>query len=121
LLHLLACLNWLAKRTTRQLRLGPDQHWLDLRVPETRAVLRTIFAPALLHLGLPDLDVSAVYGPSRTLTQAIGRWAYEARRSEPPASVRCTPPGRTGSTSLPATPGSCEGCCSRSFSGFVCV
>jgi hypothetical protein len=70
-------LNWLAKRATRRLLIGPDQRWLDLRAPETRAVLRVSFAPLLLQLGLPDLDVSAVYGPSRALTQAIGRWAYE--------------------------------------------
>ena len=71
-------LNWLAKRATRRLRLGPDQRWLDLRAPETRAALRALLAPTLLRLGLPDLDVGAVYGPSRALTQAIARWAYEA-------------------------------------------
>ncbi|HEX5502460.1 MAG TPA: RES family NAD+ phosphorylase [Thermomicrobiales bacterium] len=71
-------LNWLAKRATRRLRLGSDQRWLDLRAPETRAVLRAILAPTLQRLGLPDLDVGAVYGPSRAFTQVIARWAYEA-------------------------------------------
>ncbi len=31
----------------------------------------------LQTLGLPDLDLSSVLGPERTLTRTIARWAYE--------------------------------------------
>jgi hypothetical protein len=69
--------SWLTARLMGRLRLGPGQRWLDLRAPETREALRADLAPTLLRLGLPDLDVGAVHGPSRDLTRAIARWAYE--------------------------------------------
>jgi hypothetical protein len=57
--------------------LGSGQRWLDLRAFETREVLRVELAPKLVELGLGDLDVSGMRGPSRELTQAIARFAYE--------------------------------------------
>ena len=42
----------------------------------TREALRGELAEQLVQLGLSDLDVSAVRGPHRELTQTIARWAY---------------------------------------------
>ena len=60
-----------------RLTLRPRQRWLDLRALETREDLRATFAPLLQDLGLQDFDVSTALGPTRRLTQAIARWAYE--------------------------------------------
>jgi hypothetical protein len=69
--------DWHLKRCLGRFHLLPGQRWLDLRAFETREALRAQFADAVIRLGLPDLDVSGVRGPSRALTQAIARWAYE--------------------------------------------
>ena len=50
--------------------------FLDLRALPTPVILRDVFAALLVDLGLGDLDVSGVCGPSRKLPQAIGAWAY---------------------------------------------
>lgn len=50
---------------------------MDLRVVETREILRAAFAPSVLAAGLSDLDGSAIRGPQRPLTQAIAAWAYD--------------------------------------------
>jgi hypothetical protein len=59
------------------LELAGSPPLLDLRVAATYQGLRTALAPTLVQLGLPDLDVSSARGPSRALTQAIARWAYD--------------------------------------------
>ena len=69
--------GWYHRRAVIRLRLAPGQRWFDLRAPQTREVLRREFAPTLLELGFTDLDLSAVVGPSRQLTQTIARWAHE--------------------------------------------
>ena len=69
--------DWARKRCVRAFRLLPRQRWLDLRAFETREALRVELAPKLVELGLEDLDVSGVRGPSRELTQALARLAYE--------------------------------------------
>lgn len=69
--------HWYQRRAVARLRLVPGQRWLDLRAPETREALRAELATTLLTLGLSDLDLGRVLGPSRTLTQALARWAYE--------------------------------------------
>lgn len=43
----------------------------------TLIILRDVFAALLVDLGMGDLDISGVRGPSRRLTQAIGAWAYD--------------------------------------------
>jgi len=70
--------SWRKMRCVGRLRLLPEQSWLDLRTMETAEVLRVEFALRLHQLGLADLDVSGLRGPSRALTRAIGRWAYDA-------------------------------------------
>lgn len=69
--------DWYEKRGIAEFRLLPGQRWLELRAPETREELRTELAQTLLVLGLSDLDLSRVAGPTRSLTQAIARWAYD--------------------------------------------
>ena len=68
--------DWVRKRSLGAFRARPGQHWLDLRAFSTREALRGELAEQLAQLGLSDLDVSAVRGPQRELTQAIARWAY---------------------------------------------
>jgi hypothetical protein len=50
---------------------------LDLRATETCEFLRQELAPVLVRLGLSDFDVSGARRPSRALTQAIARWAFD--------------------------------------------
>ncbi|MBI4493874.1 MAG: RES family NAD+ phosphorylase [Chloroflexi bacterium] len=69
--------SWYQRRAVARLRLSAGQRWLDLRATETRQALRGELATTLLSLGFSDLDVSGVFGPQRTLTQTIARWAYE--------------------------------------------
>lgn len=68
---------WHLKRGVGRIRVLPGQRWLDLRAPETRETLRNELAGTLLELGLSDLDLSGVTGPTRALTQVIARWTYE--------------------------------------------
>lgn len=69
--------DWNQRRLVGRFRLAERQRWLDLRSPRTCELLRVELAEVLIHLGLDDLDVSGVRGPSRALTQAIARWAFE--------------------------------------------
>lgn len=69
--------DWHRQRAIVQFRIGQRQRWLDLRAAATYQALRVELAATILRLGLPDLDVSGVRGPSRELTQAIARWVYE--------------------------------------------
>lgn len=69
--------HWYRRRGIGALRLGAHQRWLDLRAPATRETLRVEKARTLLDLGLSDLDLAGVIGPTRSLTQGIARWAYE--------------------------------------------
>ncbi len=69
--------DWHRRRAVGTLTLGSGQRWLDLRAGATYQALRVALADTIRRLGLRDLDVSGVRGPSRALTQAIARWAFE--------------------------------------------
>jgi hypothetical protein len=69
--------HWYQRHAVARLRLTSGQRWLDLRAPATRETLRNELAATLLALEFADLDLSRVLGPSRALTQAIARWAYD--------------------------------------------
>lgn len=69
--------DWQRLRMVGTLHVAPGQRWLDLRAGPTYQALRVELAETVRRLGLPDLDVSGVRGPSRELTQAIARWAFE--------------------------------------------
>jgi len=49
----------------------------DIFAVETIQRLREGLAPMAVSLGLPDVDVSALTGPERVLTQEIARYIYE--------------------------------------------
>ena len=69
--------HWHQRQAVVRLRVLPGQRWLDLRAPATRETLRTELAATLLTLGLSDLDLGHVLGPSTALTQTIARWAHQ--------------------------------------------
>lgn len=69
--------DWYTSRRVGRLDVGLGQRWLDLRASETLQALRAELADALVRLRLPDMDVSAMRGPSRALTREIARWAYD--------------------------------------------
>lgn len=72
--------DWRAKRAIARLHLTREGRWLDLRALATREALRPAFASLLRHLGLTELDLSAIHGSHRAhraLTCGIARWAYE--------------------------------------------
>jgi hypothetical protein len=69
-----------AWRTVRRLGttvLGSHLVLADLFAPETIQELREALAPIAVTLGLPDVEVSALCGPERILTQEIARFIYE--------------------------------------------
>ena len=69
--------DWQRRRMVGTLHVAAGQRWLDLRAGATYQALRVELADTVRRLGLRDLDVSGVRGPSRALTQAIARWAFE--------------------------------------------
>lgn len=68
--------HWYQWQVVARLRVTPGQRWLDLRAPATREALRGELASTLLTLGLSDLDLGHVLGPTQALTQAIAHWAH---------------------------------------------
>ncbi len=69
--------DWWVRRCVGRFYLRDGQRWLDLREFGTREALRGELANTLVHLGLPDLDVSTVRSLNRNLTRVIARWAYD--------------------------------------------
>ena len=70
---------WRAARRLGATVLDPHAAFVDIGDAETLRVLRPVLAPMAAALGLPDLDLSAVLGPARALTQEAARWVYEQR------------------------------------------
>ena len=69
-----------AWRTVRRLGatvLDPRLAIADIAAPETMQALRDALASVAVSLGLRDIDVSALTGPERTLTQEVARYIYE--------------------------------------------
>jgi hypothetical protein len=71
-------------RTAVHVKLPPDLTFLDVESPATHQFLRSELALGLSAIGLNDLDVSAVRGPNRQVTQLISEWAYTAADGEQP-------------------------------------
>jgi hypothetical protein len=65
------------RRQIGHTRLDPALRFLDLAAMATLSHLREVMVPDLVELGLRDLDLSAVTGPQRALTQRIARYIYE--------------------------------------------
>ncbi len=50
---------------------------VDVFAPETIQELREALAPVATSLGIADIDIAALCGPARNLTQEIARYIYE--------------------------------------------
>ena len=57
--------------------LSPRMFFVDIGNARTLSVLRSTLAPIAAALGLPDIDLGAVAGPSRRLTQEAARFIHE--------------------------------------------
>jgi len=69
--------EWRLSRRVGSTRLASDLLFADLPAPETIRILREELAAVAERLGLEDLDLSAVTGPHRRLTQEAGRYIYD--------------------------------------------
>ncbi|HZT96404.1 MAG TPA: RES family NAD+ phosphorylase [Chloroflexota bacterium] len=70
--------DWRQRRSAVHVRLPSDALFLDVESVLTHQFLREELALGLSALGLDDLDVAAVRGPDRRVTQLIADWAYRA-------------------------------------------
>jgi hypothetical protein len=76
--------DWRQRRTAVHIRLPAHRQFLDVEAPSTHQYLRRELALGLSAVGLQDLDVAAVRGPDRRVTQLISEWAYlEAEGDRP--------------------------------------
>lgn len=69
--------EWRLSRHVGFTRLVPDLLFADLPAPETMRVLREELALVVEGFDLKDLDLSAVTGPHRRLTQEVARYVYD--------------------------------------------
>ncbi len=74
--------DWRQRRTAVNVRFPKDACFIDVESPVTHQFLRVELAPAIAALGVEDLDVAAVRGPDRRVTQMISEWAYMGRDDE---------------------------------------
>ena len=68
--------DWRAARRMGATVLAPSLLFADVEDPETVRALRPALAPTAMALGLPDVDLSAVTGPQRQLTQELALHVY---------------------------------------------
>jgi RES domain len=73
--------EWRAVRRVGMTVIEPSAVFVDIGDARTLAVLRRVLAPTALRLDVPDVDLSAVTGPVRQLTQEAARYLYELRTS----------------------------------------
>jgi hypothetical protein len=73
--------DWAIVRRVGVTVLDPHASFVDIGDARTLMVLRRVLAPAARALSLPDVDLSAVTGPARALTQAAARHIYEEHDS----------------------------------------
>jgi hypothetical protein len=69
--------DWRSSRRIGETTLDPSLRFVDLADPETVQILRSALAGIATRLGLPDVDLSALTGPHRTLTQHAARFIYD--------------------------------------------
>ncbi len=69
--------DWRVRRRLGKTRLVQALRFVDLADPHNLQVLRSVLASQAHELGLDDIDLSAVIGPHRTLTQHLARYVYE--------------------------------------------
>jgi hypothetical protein len=73
--------EWRAVRRLGMTYIDASAVFVDIGDARTLAVLRRVLAPTALRLAIPDIDLSAVTGPARQLTQEAARYLYEQRTS----------------------------------------
>lgn len=76
--------SWRLGRRLRSLRLKDPLPFIDVDDPITHTFLTRKMAEQLSTLGVGNLDVSTVRGPSRLLTRAIAAWAFGQEDSDGP-------------------------------------
>jgi hypothetical protein len=79
--------DWRQRRSAVHVRLPAVLRFLDVESPQTHQYLRRELALGLSSIGLTDLDVAAVRGHDRRVTQLISEWAYLAEGAEGPRYV----------------------------------
>jgi len=70
--------DWRQRRSAVHVRLSSELQFLDVESSQTLQFLRRELALGLSSIGLEDLDVAAVRGHDRRITQLISEWAYLA-------------------------------------------
>lgn len=68
--------QWRATRRLRSLQLNDPRPFIDIDHPASHAFLTREAGEVLRALGLANLDVGLVRGPSRRLSRALARWIY---------------------------------------------
>ena len=68
--------DWRAARRLGVAVLRPALRFVDVEDPDTIQSLRSVLAPVAVALGLPDIDLSAITGPQRQLTQELALHVY---------------------------------------------
>lgn len=89
--------DWRQRRTAVHVRLPRGALFVDVDDPLTHQYLRAELAPGLAALGVPELDVSAVRGPDRRVTQMISEWAYMVSEDDHPRYAGLRYSSRLGS------------------------
>lgn len=76
--------DWCQRRSAVHIRLPATLRFLDAESAVTHQFLRQELALGLSAMGVDDLDVGAVRGPDRRVTQLISEWAYQAQEHDRP-------------------------------------
>lgn len=71
--------DWREKRSLGEVAIGDALPFIDIDSLDTHQYLRDKLSLGLSSLGYDDLDISAVRGSDRRLTQMISAWAYNTK------------------------------------------
>lgn len=70
-------LDWRLVRQVGVTQIHPSLQFADIMHPGSLSHVRVALAPVAAQLGLPDVDLSVVLGPNRTMTQHCARYVYQ--------------------------------------------
>ena len=71
--------EWRLSRRLGATRLDESLRFVDVDTAQTLQVLRSVLASVATSLGVSDIDLGAIAGPNRRLTQEVARYIYEQR------------------------------------------
>jgi hypothetical protein len=74
--------EWRAIRRLGVTTIVSSGEFVDIGNARTLATLRRMLASTALRLDIPDVDLSALTGPARQLTQEAARYVYEQRTKD---------------------------------------